>query len=302
MREVQIIFLILIIIVLTSCNDVNSKQRSIPKTISISVPTENGENKQDFSFNYSECIDGIIQITKTIGDLKKYGFADSNKNIITEPIYDDSKFYIGASSANSGFNEGLAPVKMNDKWGYIDLKGKVRINFSFDDAWCFSEGLAAVCLNGKYGYINKEGNVVIGCTYSRSYDFHKGVAVVEDDGKFGFVNRNGAWIIKPEYEYVDFGRFDYEWTKNNVVRIQKDGLWGAARIIDSKVEIIAEPKYAKLYPYRDHKAKFVILYKDKNKCYTEKMTIGYIDEYGIEIQKWDGTDEEDAPSMDHSGL
>lgn len=286
MRKIQIIFLILIITGLSSCSDVNSKQRSIPEKISISIPTEERGNNQEYTFNYSECIDGVIQITKMAGDFKKYGFADSNRNIITEPIYDDSKFYIGATSASSSFNEGLAPVKSSDKWGYIDLEGNVRIDFTFDDAWCFSEGLAPVCLNKKYGYINREGNVIIDYTYTFSYDFHKGVAVVEADGKYGFINRNGDWLIKPEYEYVDFGRFDYEWTNNNVVRIQKDGLWGAIKILDGKVEIIAEPKYNKLYPYKEHKARFIISYND-----TDRVIIGYIDEYGVEIQKWDGTGE-----------
>lgn len=290
MKKVKIICLILIIIVLTSCNNMNSNKRSTPETASIPVGTENEENEQNFALNYSESIDGIVQIRKTIGDSIKYGFADSNRNIIVEPVYDDSKFYIGASSANSGFNEGFAPVKKNGKWGYIDLKGKVVIDFLFDDAWCFSEGLAPVKLNGKYGYINNKGKVVIDCTYVSSYGFHKGVAVVKDDNKFGFINRNGAWLIKPEYDDVDLGRNDYEWTKNNVVRIQKGDLWGAAKVLDGKVEIIVKPKYSKLYPYRDNKAQFVILHKDKNGNYTLKRTEGYIDESGVEIEKWDYTD------------
>lgn len=276
---------------MTSCNNMNSNKRSTPKTAAIPVGTENKENEQNFSLNYSESIDGIVQIRKTIGGSIKYGFADSNRNIIAEPVYDGSKFYIGASSANSGFNEGLAPVKKNGRWGYIDLKGKVVIDFLFDDAWCFSEGLASVKLNGKYGYINNKGKVVIDCTYECSYDFHKGVAVVkDDDNKFGFINSNGAWVIKPQYDGVDLGRNDYEWTKNNVVRIQKGDLWGAVKVLDGKVETIVKPKYSKLYPYRDNKAQFVIVHKDKDGNYTLERTEGYIDEFGVEIEKWDCID------------
>jgi hypothetical protein len=291
MKKVKIICLILSIIVLTSCNYINSNKSFTPDTASILVGTENEENEQNFSLSYSEAIDGIIQIRKTIGDSIKYGFADANRNMISEPAYDDSKFYIGASSANSGFNEGLAPVKKNGKWGYIDLKGEVVIDFLYDDAWCFSEGLAAVKLNEKYGYINNKGKVVIDCTYRSSFDFHKGVAVVQDvDNKFGFINRNGTWIIKPEYDAVDLGRFDYEWTKNNVVRVQKGDLWGTAKVLDGKVEIIVKPKYTKLYPYRDNKAQFVIVHKGKDGNYTLNRTEGYIDEFGVEIEKWDYTD------------
>jgi hypothetical protein len=269
----------------------SDNKRPTPEIGSAPVGTENMEKEQNLSLNYSEAIDGIVQIKKTKGDAKKYGFADTDRNIIAEPVYDDSRFYIGASSANSGFNEGLAPVKKNGKWGYIDLKGKVVIDFLFDDAWCFSEGLAAVKLNEEYGYINNKGKVVIDCNYKSSYDFHQGVAVVQDDdNKFGFINRNGAWVIKPEYDAVDLGRFDYEWTKNNVVRIQKGDLWGAAKVLDGKVEIIVKPKYSKLYPYRDNKAQFVIVHKDKDGNYTLNRTEGYIDEFGVEIEKWDITD------------
>lgn len=42
------------------------------------------------------------------------------------------------------FNEDLAPVKENGKWGYIDETGKTVIPFRYDKAYSFSEGLALV--------------------------------------------------------------------------------------------------------------------------------------------------------------
>ena len=46
------------------------------------------------------------------------------------------------------FSNGLAAVKLNGKWGYIDLDNKVVIDFLYDDAKMFSEGYAVV---GKLG-------------------------------------------------------------------------------------------------------------------------------------------------------
>lgn len=60
-----------------------------------------------------------------------------------------------------GFSEGLASVKVNGKYGFINKKGKVVIPHEFDDAGFFSEGLADVKINGKYGFINKKGKIVI---------------------------------------------------------------------------------------------------------------------------------------------
>ena len=55
------------------------------------------------------------------------------------------------------FSEGLADVRLNGKWGFIDKSGKVVIPFKYDDALPFSEGFAVVELDGKDGYIDKNG-------------------------------------------------------------------------------------------------------------------------------------------------
>ena len=50
---------------------------------------------------------------------------------------------------NAGiFEDGLAPVKIDGKWGYIDLENNVVISFDYDYACFFSEGYAVV---GKLG-------------------------------------------------------------------------------------------------------------------------------------------------------
>jgi hypothetical protein len=53
------------------------------------------------------------------------------------------------------FSEGLAPVEVNGKWGFIDTKGNMVIPAVYDSAGSFSEGLAQVKVNGKWGYIDK---------------------------------------------------------------------------------------------------------------------------------------------------
>lgn len=55
------------------------------------------------------------------------------------------------------FEEGLAAVQQNDKWGFIDRTGKIVIAPQYDDAFGFSEGLANVQQNGEFFSINKQG-------------------------------------------------------------------------------------------------------------------------------------------------
>jgi len=53
---------------------------------------------------------------------------------IIAPVYEDA----------GSFNDGLAPVMKDGKWGYIDTDNNVVIPFIYDVAYGFSEGLAIV--------------------------------------------------------------------------------------------------------------------------------------------------------------
>jgi hypothetical protein len=60
------------------------------------------------------------------------------------------------------FHEGLAPVRTNKLYGYIDPTGAWVIPPQFDGAENFSKGLALVYwfLKNEYGYIDKRGNII----------------------------------------------------------------------------------------------------------------------------------------------
>ena len=53
--------------------------------------------------------------------------------------------------------DGLAGVKQNGKWGFIDNTGKVVIPVQYDNAWVFENGKALVQLNGEEFYIDETG-------------------------------------------------------------------------------------------------------------------------------------------------
>ena len=60
------------------------------------------------------------------------------------------------------FSDGLAPVKSDDGWGYIDPTGKMVVSPQFDTAEAFQNGLARVGAFGKEAYITMTGAFVIG--------------------------------------------------------------------------------------------------------------------------------------------
>ena len=63
------------------------------------------------------------------------------------------------------FSEGLAAVKFNGKWGFIDSKGKEAIPFGYEGAKYFEGGYAAAKQNGNWGVINKENKTILAFMY-----------------------------------------------------------------------------------------------------------------------------------------
>ena len=80
------------------------------------------------------------------------------------------------------------------KWGYV-IGDNWVVPARFERAQTFSDGLACVKLNNKYGFINTTGDLVIPYNYDKAYSFADGMAAVSVNGKWGFINRSGSMTI-----------------------------------------------------------------------------------------------------------
>ena len=117
------------------------------------------------------------------------------------------------------FSEGIATVKIEEKWGYINTDGKLVIPCRFDDAFVFFEGLAIVKIKDKWGYINTTGQVIIDCNFDSASSFSEGIAVVKIKDKWGYINTTGQVIIDCD--------FDFAWTfSEGLAAVKKGGKWG----------------------------------------------------------------------------
>lgn len=103
---------------------------------------------------------------------------DNNKSINNSSLLITKEIIPCIYESAPSFSEGLAQVKLNDKWGVIDKDGNIVAPCKYDYIGGFSEGLAKVRLNGKYGFIDKEGREVIPCEYGIVHDFSEGLALV----------------------------------------------------------------------------------------------------------------------------
>lgn len=96
----------------------------------------------------------------------------------------------------------LYPVRVGEKWGYIDRTGTIRICPQFTNANRFSEGFAPVKLRGHTGILDISGKLVCELDHYSILPFQNGRARFRpiENGKFGFLDTDGNTVIPPIYE------------------------------------------------------------------------------------------------------
>ena len=133
--------------------------------------------KYDGAFDFSEG----LAVVKQKG---KYGLIDKVGEEILPIKYDDAvSFSDGIAYAVSGFRRTYI---------YIREKGKFTIperDFDYEQINNFFEGIASVKIGEKYGYINKSGKEIVPIKYDDASNFSEGLAAVKLNGKWGFISR-----------------------------------------------------------------------------------------------------------------
>ena len=142
----------------------------------------------------------------------KYGYVgitgkeDSLRTVVIPAKYDYAE----------NFSEGMACVKLNGKYGFINKLGQEIIPLKYDFvAGEFNEGMAGVELNGKYVYVNKLGQEIVPPKYDFVWEFNEGMAIVELNGKHGYVNKLGQEIVPLKYDDVRNFKEGMAWVQLN---------------------------------------------------------------------------------------
>lgn len=130
-----------------------------------------------------------------------------------EPIYD-------GFVPDTIFACGLASVKKDGKYGYINKKGKKVIPFEYDRTYDFSDGVGRVEKDGKIGYIGTNGKLITKIEYDDGGDMYEDRVWVKKDGKYGFLDKQGNIAIPFIYDYA----YEFE---ENIAPVKKDGKYGA---------------------------------------------------------------------------
>ena len=175
----------------------------------------------------------IFLILGTVG-------CSNNKNDLVKKVTEVGKLDIEVEYIGE-FYDGLAVIKQNGKYGYIDKLGNIVIKPQYRDAGNFVDNLASVCVGDDYssqecGYIDKTGKVVIDFKYKDAKDFSFGYGVVKS--KLGnnniVIDKDGNEIITRSYSMF-FGPI----SKNLFIVTANDPLRGYA-IVDQNEKVIID--------------------------------------------------------------
>jgi len=167
------------------------------------------------------------------------------------------------------FSEGLAPVQVEEKWGYINQKGEIVIKPQFDAAFAFRDGLAHVAveaklveergmwhrpiyelvkgrslLNAKWGYIDKKGTFVIQPHFADAARFSEGRAVVMQGRKCGYIDKTG----KPVTPFIFDDGQDYS---EGLAAVRMGDKWG---FIDKPGKLVIRPQFSRAWPFAEGRA------------------------------------------------
>lgn len=138
----------------------------------------------------------------------KRGFIDVTGRVVIAPQF---------SEAYGDFSEGLALVKCETSWCFIDETGKIALRPNCYYAHSFHGGLAAVNVGGTasrlqtvegglWGFIGRDGRYVVNPQYDSVDDVSEGMARVHTTGLWGYIDSTGREVIAPSYTHAgDFG-------------------------------------------------------------------------------------------------
>jgi WG containing repeat len=158
------------------------------------------------------------------------------------------------------FYDGLAAIRVNNKWGYVNKNGEIVISPQFDRAGRFRDGMASVSgreYRGNGKFVNRNGKV-ISIKYSLVGDFSEGLAAVAlpssvpeyknilSQDETAYVDRSGRVVIKTGINSHHFDPYFHDFSEGLAV-VKKRGYINRT----GKVVIECDTNNYDCTPFRD---------------------------------------------------
>ena len=160
------------------------------------------EIPQGYKWAVGACfIDGyakVLRIHKNseVWGMEYYNFIDINGNLLL-------KEDIVHEGYGPSLYDGMILYSENNRYGYMDIMGNVKVEPQFLYAEPFHNGFALVeTVNGAKNFIDKQADVVLSLrnTYDGGLFENNMVEIIVKEDKSGIMNKSGKWLVKPRYD------------------------------------------------------------------------------------------------------
>ena len=122
------------------------------------------------------------------GDNGKYGYVDKNGILLIDYKFDNAYDFFENRAIVYNTIKGI------DFYGVINEKGEIIVDMKFEYADNYSESLALVRLNRKFGFIELLGNVKIPIIYDNASKFQNGKSNVKLNNQQFYIDKDGEKI------------------------------------------------------------------------------------------------------------
>lgn len=133
-------------------------------------------------------------------------------------------------------------------WGYANTAGAIAVTAKFEEAGRFAaNGLARVKVDGLWGYVDASGTFRVKPSFVNAFDFEdvsggsRAIVAVQDDvsgeSRVGMIDQTGTFLVQPKYtDITSLGRAG--------LYAVRDG--NQLGIIDASGKVIAQPRYSQV--------------------------------------------------------
>lgn len=170
----------------------------------------------DTEYSFGSENEGFVALEKN----KKYGYANLKGELVTGFDYDYTKNFCG----------GIAWVQLNDKYNFIDIKGKLLFDVWFDNVF-ISKYVSYGKLNGSIYEISIKEKKLMNSEFQMSPNLNCGDGSSEEKltpyidnklGLYGYKDGNKKIIIEPNYYSANHFSDGLAVVTN---KIMKNGKW-----------------------------------------------------------------------------
>lgn len=201
--------------------------------------------------NYAKCYEFTPDGLATVQDpkTKQYQFINTKGEALATEIKGFQ--LISAFGFDvQGFSEGFVPIKVNNKWGYLNTQGKLAIAAQYDKVLEFTEGHAAAKKGNAYVILDTKGNETPVSNVADIKRFSEGLApFVDASKKTGFINPQGQIVIPAQFESVGYFKSGLAWARTadkKIGYITKTGEWAIQPKFDVAKDFDATGTYARV--------------------------------------------------------